>query len=115
MNWLFAVLLFVSTSATADTEKPWSRVFQMAGAQGYHYPRIGDQDSESDCEKENAYQLSRSKDPSIDKLDYARMYFVGARLGCVYTGSHNKYILKLRNIGNPAVLCVAKQNTKINI
>lgn len=106
-------LLFVSGAAFAD--RPWfsvcsgpcveemNRISRSNGGiqtrpDGYVPLFDMSADSKSDCEKDNAYELSKSQWAGT-----------GTKLGCVYMGSRSQYILKIRNFGNSFVQCVAKR------
>jgi hypothetical protein len=103
----FVALVSLSAAALAgDMLKPWASVIHGPHlAPGYHWT-YESYEYESDCRKENAFQLARLRRTDETPAAHA---VAGTTMTCVYQGSKNLYILKLRNLDNDAVLCIAKE------
>lgn len=134
-RFLFLFLLsFGSTTLAGDMLKPWASVISGPDRPpGYHWT-YESFEYESDCKKENAYQLAKLEKPSappastkaLDQDTEISIQLplasdpdggssvvshapVTTTMACVYHGSKYQIILRLRNFRNAAVLCIAKE------
>ncbi len=103
---MLAIMQSSVAAVAGDMLKPWASVVKKPSiSQGYHWT-YESFEYESDCIKENAYQLSKLRE---EKDASAARLLAGTTMKCVYQGSKNLYILRLWTARNEAVLCIAKE------